>query len=92
MLRNVFGPQTEEITREWRKFHIEKPNDFVPLNKYLDEKIEDKKCAGLVAHMGQTALHTRFVWRSLKASHHLEGLDVGGRIILNIYLKRERIC
>jgi hypothetical protein len=41
MQRKVFGPQREEITGKWRKFHIEKPNDFVPLIKYhLDEKIE----------------------------------------------------
>jgi len=42
VLRNVFGPQREEVTGDWRKLHSEKRNDFVPLNKYnLDEKIEE---------------------------------------------------
>jgi hypothetical protein len=33
-LRNVLGPQREETTRDWRKVHSEKLNDFILLNKY----------------------------------------------------------
>jgi hypothetical protein len=66
---------------------------FPSLNIIWMRKLKYKNCAGLVERMGQTALHTRFVWGNLKISHHFEGLDVGGRIILvlNIYLEREKI-
>ena len=28
MLRRIFGPKTDEVTREWRKLHKEELNDL----------------------------------------------------------------
>jgi len=28
MLRRIFGPKTDEVTREWRKLHNEELNDL----------------------------------------------------------------
>ena len=28
VLRRIFGPKRDEITREWRKVHNEEPNDL----------------------------------------------------------------
>ena len=28
MLRRIFGPRKDEVTGEWRKLHIEEPNDL----------------------------------------------------------------
>jgi hypothetical protein len=27
VLRRIFGPKRDEVTREWRKLHIEEPSD-----------------------------------------------------------------
>ena len=31
VLRRVFGPKRDEVTREWRKLHNEELNDLYPL-------------------------------------------------------------
>jgi len=91
VLRNVFGPQREETTGDWRKLHSEKMILYPSINVIWMNKLRNKKCTGHVERLGQRTLHTGFLWGSLKATEHLDGLDVDGRIILNIYLKRERI-
>jgi hypothetical protein len=65
---------------------------YSSINTMCVSKLKNKNRAGHVELTGQTALHTGFFGGSLKATDHLEGLDVDGRIILNIYCKRERIC
>jgi len=40
------------------------------------------RCAGHVAHMGKMRNYTKFWSGNLKGRDHLEGLGVGGRIIL----------
>jgi len=30
VLRRIFGPKRDEVTREWRKLHTEELNDITP--------------------------------------------------------------
>ena len=41
MLRRIFGPRKDEVTREWRRLHNEELNDFVLLTQHCaGDKIE----------------------------------------------------
>ena len=41
VLRRIFGPKRDEVTREWRKLHNEEPNDLYPSPSiFSGDKIE----------------------------------------------------
>ena len=41
VLRRIFGPKRNEVTREWRKLHNEEPNDLYPSPSiFSGDKIE----------------------------------------------------
>ena len=41
VLRRIFGPRRDEVTREWRRLHNERLNDPVLLTQYCaGDKIE----------------------------------------------------
>jgi len=45
VLRRIFGPKRDEVTREWRKLHNEELNDL--LTQYcLGDKIEKNEVGG----------------------------------------------
>jgi hypothetical protein len=44
--------------------------------------------AGYVAQLGEKRMHIKFWWESQKEKDHMEGLVVGGRIILKLILER----
>jgi len=45
MLRRIFGPKRDEVTREWKKLHNEELNDL--LTQYcLGDKIEKNEMGG----------------------------------------------
>ena len=53
VLRKVFGPKRDEVTREWRKLHNEKLNDRYPLPIIVRVvKSRRMRWAGHVARMG----------------------------------------
>jgi hypothetical protein len=53
VLRRVFGPKRDEVTREWRKLHNEELNDLYSLpNIVRVVKLRRMRWAGYVAHMG----------------------------------------
>jgi hypothetical protein len=42
MLRGLFGPKRQEITRQWGKFHNEKPHDLYSLpNTDMSDKTKE---------------------------------------------------
>ena len=54
VLRRVFGPKRDEVTREWRKLHNEELSDLYSLpNIVRVVKSRRMRWAGHVAHMGE---------------------------------------
>jgi hypothetical protein len=54
VLRRVFGPKRDEVTREWRKLHNEELNDLYSLpNIVRVVKSRRMRWAGYVARIGE---------------------------------------
>ena len=54
MLRRIFGPKRDEVTREWRKLHNEKLNDLYSRHSiFRVTKSRRMRWAGHVARMGE---------------------------------------
>jgi hypothetical protein len=54
VLRRIFGPKRDEVTREWRKLHNEELIDlYSPPNIVRAIKSRGLRWAGHVAHMGE---------------------------------------
>jgi hypothetical protein len=53
VLKRIFGPKSEEVTREWRKLHIEELNDLDSLPNIIRViKSRRMRWAGHIACMG----------------------------------------
>jgi len=54
VLRRIFGPKKEKVTREWRKLHNGELNDLYSSSNIVQViKLRRMRWAGQVAHMGQ---------------------------------------
>ena len=54
VLRRIFGPKKDEVTREWRKLHNEELNElYSPPNIVRVIKSRRMRWAGHVARMGE---------------------------------------
>jgi hypothetical protein len=54
LLRKIFGPKRDEVTREWRKLYKEKLNDlYSSPNIFRVKKSRRMRWAGHVARMGE---------------------------------------
>jgi hypothetical protein len=67
VLRRIFGPKRDEVTREWRKLHIEELNDlyFSP-NIIRVIKSRRMRWAGHVARMVRGETYTGFWWGNMR--------------------------
>jgi hypothetical protein len=71
VLRRIFGPKRDEVTREWKKLHNEELRDLYSSPRRM-------RWAGHVAGMGRRATRIGCWWER----DHYEGQDVGGWTIL----------
>jgi hypothetical protein len=93
MLRRVFGPNRDEVTRECRKLYNEELNDLYSLPNIVRVlKSRRMRWVGHVARRGKGEVCTGFWWGSLRKGYHWGDPDVNGRIILKwIFRKWEGV-
>lgn len=84
MLRNIFGPKTDEVTREWSWLHNEDLNnqyskpDIIRMNQIRKNKMREH-----VARTGEGRGAYKVCWENVSEREHLGDIGVVGRIILN---------
>jgi hypothetical protein len=89
VLRRIFGPRRDEVTKGWRKLHYE---DFC--NLYSSSSIirlikpTRIRWAKYTARMESRGMHIGYWWGSQKKRDHWEDEDVGGWRVLKLILDR----
>jgi hypothetical protein len=88
VLRRIFGPKRDEVTREWRKLHNDELNCLYSSPSIVRViKAIRMRWAGHVACMGGGEVCTGFWWETLRGTEHLGAPGVD-RIILRWILKK----
>ena len=89
VLRRIFGPKSDKVTREWRKLHNEELNDlYSSPNIVRMIKLRRIRWEGHVARMGRGEEYTGLWWGKLRERDHLEDPGIDGRIILRWILRK----
>ena len=88
VLRRIFGPKKDEVTREWRKLNNEELNNlyFSP-NTVRVIKSRRMRWAGHVAVRGRGEAYTGIWWGILKERDYLGNPGVDGRVLRWIFRK-----
>jgi len=87
VLRRIFGPKRDKVTRKWRWWHNEELYDLYSSPNIIKVINSRLRWAGYVPHTGGGQVCTGFWWGDLKERDDLEGLGVDGRIILKWIFK-----
>jgi len=85
VLRRIFGPKRNKVTREWRKLHSGDLDDlYCSPNIFQVIKSRRMRWAGHVARMGEGRgeAYTEFWWGDLRERDHWGDRLVDGRKIL----------
>jgi hypothetical protein len=83
MLRIMFEPKKDKVTREWRILRNKERNDlYCSPNIVRVIKSRRMKWAEHVKLMGERCGYTGFWWENLRERNHLGDRGVDGRIIL----------
>ena len=83
VLRKIFGPKRDDVTRDWRKLYNEELNDLHSSPNFVRvTKLRIMRVAGHVARMGRIEAYTGFWWGNLRERVHLGDPGVVGIIIL----------
>jgi hypothetical protein len=88
VLRNIFGPQRDERTGEWRRLHTEELCDLY-YSPNISRVIKSRmtRWTGHVAHMPERRGAHRISWGNLRKRDHLKELVVDGGITLKFIFK-----
>jgi hypothetical protein len=79
VLRRIFGPKTDEVTRGWRKLHNEELHNMYSSPSIIRMiKSRRMRWAGQVAQMGRRGMHIGYRGEIQKERDHLEDQGVGG--------------
>jgi len=79
VLRRIFGPRRDEVTREWRRVHNEELNDFYSSPNIVRViKSRRMRWAGHVARMGEERGCIVSWWGNRREGDHWGDLDVDG--------------
>jgi hypothetical protein len=71
VLRRIFGPKRDEVTKEWKKLHNEEVNDlYFPLNIVRIIKSGRMRWVGHV--WGRAEASTGFWWGNMRERDHWE--------------------
>jgi hypothetical protein len=82
VLRRIFGPKRDEITRDWRKLRNEELNDlFCSPSIFWLVKLRRIRWALHVARMGRNEVYIGFWWGNVRERDHLRDPGIDGRII-----------
>jgi len=88
VLRKMFGPRRNEVTREWRRLHNEELNDlYCSPNIVRVIKMRRMQWAGHVVHMGVERGVYRVLGRNRREGDHWGDLGVDERIILVCWIQ-----
>jgi hypothetical protein len=80
ILKRLFGPKRDEVTREWRRLHNEETHNWYSSPDIIKQiKSGGMKWAGLVVRMGDSEKCTRFWLESPKERDLSEDRGVVGR-------------
>ena len=83
VLRRIFGPKRNEVTKEWRRLHNEELYAlYSSPNIIWVIKSRRLRWVGNIESMRERKVTCRVWWENLKDGDHLEDSGVGGRIIL----------
>jgi len=83
MLRRIFGPKRDEVTREWRKLHNEELNHlYASPNIVREIKSRRMRCPGHIARMGKRRGAYRVLVGKPEGRDHLGDTGVDGRLVL----------
>ena len=83
VLRRIFGPRRDKVTREWRKFHNEELNDFYSSPNIVRViKLRRMRCSGPAALMCEERGCIGSWWGNRKEREHWGNLVVVGWTIL----------
>jgi hypothetical protein len=89
VLRRIFGPKRDEMTREWSKLHNEELRDLYSSPNILRMiKLRRMRWAGDVAHIMDNRNAYRVLMRKPEENTLLENVDIDGRIILKWILDK----
>jgi hypothetical protein len=83
VLRRIFGPKRDEVTREWKRLHNKELYALYSSPNIIRViKSRRLRWAGHVARMGRGEVHIGLWWGNLREVNHLKDPGVDGWIIL----------
>jgi hypothetical protein len=89
VLRRIFEPKKDEVTRERRKLHNkELNNSYSSPSNVRVKKSRRMRWTGHVTRMRRVGVYTGFWWGNLSERDHLGNPGIDGRIILSSIFKK----